>query len=153
MAASGANEKMIRLIEQIEDLSSRLNASVNELRALAAGENPTYQVMKHWVSRYGKQYGTKYEFSRSDTGNLKRLALKFGATDMQARIERYLSDHDDFLVRQRHPISILFTRINTYAPVTEPTELEMSAVGCPHNPPCVSRQACTRRRVADLRES
>jgi hypothetical protein len=146
-------DRMDRLIANIKDSLEKAETAVAELQALTAGDNPTYQTMKHWQAKYSFQYGIKYEFSKVDTGNLKRLALKYGAADMQARIDRYLADADDFLIRQRHPLSIFLTRINTYAPQTSTAAFDMAAipVDCRHSPRCRTDQEHTRKKTAELR--
>src|SRR3990167_9595659 len=129
-----ADSKLQKLIDSTEHLLASAHDNLRQMKALAAGENPVGDTIALWVSAWKAKYGAAYELSTADAGNLKRLVTRHGAADTKARLARYLADGDQFLTHQRHPLSIFWSRANTYSPAaaTHETMSQERPVGCRH---------------------
>lgn len=151
------NERVDRLCDEIELTIAKLHDQVSTLRSATAGENPVGKAIAYWQQSWKGRYRADYELTKADAGNFKRLVTKHGLGELCARLNRYLHDHDNFLERQKHPLSIFFSRVNTYAspiagagPFDVDTEMEPPP-DCRHSPRCKSDQEHTRRRQQELR--
>lgn len=139
-----------RLCDEIEATIAKLHDQVRQLRSAAQGENPVGKAIAAWVSGWKHCYGADYEPTKADTGNIKRLVTKHGAEEVISRLRRYAQNKDQFLVKQRHPLSIFFSQWNTYASGTNGQELELEAapVDCRHTPRCQTERTCTGKAHA-----
>ena len=148
-----ADSKLQKLIDSTEHLLASAHDNLQQMKALAEGENPVRDTIGFWVSAWKAKYGASYDLSAADAGNVKRLVTKNGAADTKARLARYLADGDQFLTRQRHPLSIFWSRANTYSPAaaTHETVIQDRPVGCRHTPACATDEAHTRKRSQEMR--
>ena len=147
-----ADSKLQQLIDSTEALVAKLHDNLQQMKALADGENPVRDTIGFWVGAWKAKYGASYDLSAADAGNLKRLVTKKGAADTKARLARYLADGDHFLARQRHPLSIFWARANTYSAVdAQHTAVEERPVGCRHTPGCRTDEEHTRKRTQEMR--
>lgn len=157
MADTAKSSRIDRLCDDIEETIAKLHDQVRTLRSAVAGENTVGKAIAYWQASWKGRYRADYDLTKADAGNLKRLVTKHGLGELCARLNRYLHDRDDFLERQKHPLSIFFSRVNTYAspiagagPFDVDTEMEPPP-DCRHAPPCRSDQEHTRKRAAERR--
>lgn len=158
-------EKQIEtLINDIKGSITKLHDQVLTLERHVRGENPVGDVMKFfdekWMSLYthGMAPAVHYEFNRKvDPAQIKRLVNQVGsATEMKARLTRYFADNDLFLRKNRHPLNLFISRLNTYAPQGKTVAEEFDMVpatpsDCRHSPLCRDDVQHTMRKQREMR--
>ena len=147
--------KLERLITDTEGLIARIHDHLRQMKALAAGENPVGEVIGFWKDAWKFRHGSDYDLSQADAGNIKRQVTRLGAADLKERLKRYLGDSEPFLMRQKHPLSIFWSRVNTYStPTTAPQEMDdhdAPPSGCQHTPACRTDAEHTVRKMREMR--
>jgi hypothetical protein len=98
--------KLEQRLDEIEATIGKLHDQIREARTLAAGENPVGHVIAFWVLSWKNAHGGRYELTKQDAANLKRLVNQHGLEELEGRMIRYLGDSDPSLARQKHPLSI-----------------------------------------------
>jgi len=141
--------KTERLLAAIEENLGKAIRDLHELRSQVAEENPTRDIIARWCERWKALYGSDYQVTKADAGQIKRLVSSLGAAELRARLGAYLKDRDDFLVKQAHPLNIFFKRVNGYGTVQRADE-PAQAVGCKHTPRCADDVEHTRRKLEVL---
>lgn len=153
-------EKRIQtLIASVKESIAKTHDLVLQLEAAVGGENPVGEVIGFWRDEWHRVYNGDYDITKADAGNFKRLVTKHGRVEMRQRLVRFLIDKDAFLVRQKHPLAIFFTRVNAYSTPaggnvagTARDELDAAApVDCHHEPPCRDDVQHTMKRRQEMR--
>lgn len=154
--------KAMKLVDEALELNARAADKLLEAKlAMAAGPS-TASVVKRlfncWHELWKRRYNADYVFAGAKDGaQFKRLLKQMAGEDIAARMKRYLSDGDQWLVDRKHPLNIFISTISRYAPDQPNTrhheEFELSApVGCNHHPPCKSDVEHTRKTMREMRE-
>lgn len=149
-------ERIMKIIDEMKHSIAKLHDQARMLEAAVAGENPVGEVVLFWRDEWHRVYGAKYDLTVRDKGNFKRLTTTHGKVEMKQRIARYLADRDTFLSRQKHPLSIFFTRVSAYAtPAPLPrnqADYELATpADCRHEPPCRDDAQHTSLRQREMR--
>ena len=148
---------LARLVEAARVLAEQQAAILRELDALAAGRPGIGHQIRAvqagfdavWCVRYAPGAEKCYVWSHTKDGaSIKRLLRTLTVDEVLARAARYLANDDAFYVRARHGFAVFVATINAHT--TPSPRREISAVGCHHEPACLSDADHTSRQMAEL---
>jgi hypothetical protein len=151
-------EKLKPLVAKLRELQTDIAAVTDEIDALLGGGAGIGALLKRleetfgalWRSRYGVPFFWTYT---KDRPQMKRLIKALPVEEIEARMSSFLKNQDPYFVGARHTFSLFVATINNHAGLAAPADLALSAppVGCRHTPACVSDQACTKKKAAEVR--
>lgn len=145
------NDKRVqKLIEDTKASIAKTHDLVMQLEAVVSGENPTRDVIAFWCDEWRRKYGSDYDISKTDAGQFKRLVTKHGKVEMTQRIARYLLERRQWLVENKHPLSVFFKQTSSYATPGGDLGYEPPP-SCQHEPLCRSDAEHTSKRMRELR--
>lgn len=150
------------LLEKFREQLAAAHDTLEDMRHLVSSDVSIADEMKRlqkvfcdlWAIRYRSVYAWQYV---RESPSLKRLLKGLGATDLEARIHKYIRNDDHFFTKNRHTFGIFVTTVNQHA-VESPKgafALEGGArpVGCRHEPACDDPAACTALRLQQLHDN
>jgi hypothetical protein len=156
-------EKAQKLIDAAVEMHTRAIDKLLEAKLTLSAQPSTQSVVKRlfdcWHELWRRRYNADYVFAGArDGAQFKRLLKQMQGEEIAARMKRYLSDSDDWLVERKHPLNVFISTISRYTGVAGRAltnvadEFELSApVGCSHHPPCTSDVQHTQRMKRDVR--
>ena len=89
MSDNTRRTKLEQRLDEIEATIAKLHDQIREAQTLAAGENPVGHVIAFWVLSWKNAHGGRYELTKQDAANLKRLVNQHGLEELEGRMIRY----------------------------------------------------------------
>ena len=144
---------------KIQQLVSEVRERLDEIESLM-GEGEIPDVRKSgkraietfcalWKNRYSEPYLPNWTVDRAQ---VKRFLTK-GVTieRLEAKMAAFILDNDPALVRARHPFTWFVSRFNTIRVDVDRADAPSAAIGCHHDPVCLSDIAHTRKSMQEAR--
>lgn len=153
-----SNAALAKQLDEIEQRLVLLIAAVRGVRSKVEGRNPAWELMQHfdalWCGCYANGTDVHYKFLAKDGAAFKRMVNDNPRPDeLRAQVSRYFSDVEPFLVKNKHPTYLFFSRRNTYTTDATPVlpGSQRGVADCRHVPRCTTDIQHTKQKGADLR--
>lgn len=147
-------KQLEKLTGDLKTIIARGHDTLLHIDRVLKGENPVGELFDFWKTQWRATYRADYVFeNRKDAGQFNRLLKALPVGVVKRLLLAYLRDDDPFLVRNKHPLNLFWSRVNTYraAAVGPGPAMPSLPVGCQHEPPCSSDAEHTTRRQRELR--
>lgn len=161
------SDPLAKLIDQLAESVITSHRLMGEIRALQAGGpsegDKVRQVMATWNAAWTARWGLNDHGAAThtyvwtavrDVPAIKRLLKAMPIEELEARIGRYITSGDTYVVQARHPFQLFASTVNRYgAERAGMFELGAAPPDCKHTPRCRTDAEHTTKRREGLRDS